>query len=100
MASVTPGLVWAVKSGDHRSRFVAAVGSFPVSETRGPKGAVLSTPSLCLAQLCEDSSFEPEAKMKSLRSWVGEGPKRPSPCQMFLNVPGVSFFPVSPQAGD
>lgn len=49
MASGTPGLVWEVKSGDQRSSFVATVGSLSCLRDEGPKGAVLSMPSLCLA---------------------------------------------------
>lgn len=37
MASVTPGLVWAVKSGDQCSSFVATVGSLSRLRDEGAK---------------------------------------------------------------
>lgn len=49
---------------------------FPVSKTmRGTWGASVSMPCLRLAYH-DDSSFESEAKVKSLQCWVAEGPKR------------------------
>lgn len=49
MASVTPGLVWAVRAVTNAAASWPLLEVFPVSEMRGPKGAVLSMPPLCLA---------------------------------------------------